>query len=724
MKLNTTPDSIAEYGGVKGVSEFRIRNSAKAFGILSSGLYANKIRAIIRELSCNAYDSHVAAGKKEVPFDIHLPTTFAAYFAIRDYGTGLDHQEVIDIYTTYFESTKTESNDFVGALGLGSKSPFSYTENFTVTAFKDGKKNVYSAFINEAGVPSVAIMSESDTDEPNGVEVRFAVDNQRDFYQFQHEAVYVLQFFTTKPNMTGQSITIPSLEYYKKDLVPGVHQREESSSRHGERNRAIMGNIAYPIELPDEDDDFSNDFNGLKEIDRAGLDLEFEIGEVDFQASREGLSYDKRTVAAIKAKYQELADAMAGIIENEVKAFKNEWERAEFVVNRSNHNMWRLAIRSYLTDNPCPLVVASPYGYGFTFQPLEISKTWLADECNIALKILERDPSGWGSDVVVRDSTGTAMDAKGNYRLRHDATFFMPNPEMKRIVSRTKYHLRNTDDKRFDHSRTTHLVMMTPVVGEKEMNLKKFYKALYNPPATFKMKVDDLLEIPTINSPNYTSRKISAVSLAYDRYGSDLTWSQMEEFSPADMDDNETYYYFQLVGYKAYDANGKEFDGKQLFRLARDAGMSKAKIYGIRKHDHDTVENAKNWKRFEEYVREEFDKVNSDSFITNSTPGRSYYSRDEEVCVEDVQGLDPKSPYRKFVDRVTAARTCDIHGYKALAAFFGVTVNAEDMRTEAAKYVSEITERYPLIKYISSRKDKFREALAGYVKLVDKELGV
>ena len=145
MILSNAPVNEAIVSNVAEVGEFRIRNSAKAFSILSSGLYANKIRAIIRELSCNAVDSHTAAGKADVPFDVHLPNQLEPYFAIRDYGTGLNHDQVTNIYTTYFESTKTNSNAFIGALGLGSKSPFSYTDNFTVTAIRDGIKGIYSA---------------------------------------------------------------------------------------------------------------------------------------------------------------------------------------------------------------------------------------------------------------------------------------------------------------------------------------------------------------------------------------------------------------------------------------------------------------------------------------------------------------------------------------------------------------------------------------------------
>jgi hypothetical protein len=89
MQLLSTVKNEAVLSNVGEIGEFRIRNSAKAFSILSSGLYANKVRAIIRELSCNAIDSHTAAGKADTPFDVHLPNSLEPWFAIRDYGTGL-----------------------------------------------------------------------------------------------------------------------------------------------------------------------------------------------------------------------------------------------------------------------------------------------------------------------------------------------------------------------------------------------------------------------------------------------------------------------------------------------------------------------------------------------------------------------------------------------------------------------------------------------------------
>src|SRR5690242_6346040 len=103
-------------------SNFRIKASKKAFEILSNGLYSHKIKAVVRELSTNAADSHAAAGKGDVPFKVHLPNNLEPYFYVKDEGVGLSPEQVNTIYTTYFESDKIESNDFTGCLGLGSKS--------------------------------------------------------------------------------------------------------------------------------------------------------------------------------------------------------------------------------------------------------------------------------------------------------------------------------------------------------------------------------------------------------------------------------------------------------------------------------------------------------------------------------------------------------------------------------------------------------------------------
>ena len=146
---------------------FSIKNSPVAFEILSSKLYSDANMAVVRELLCNAYDSHKACGKQDVPIHVQLPSYLNKNFIIRDYGLGLSKEDVIDLYTTFFHSTKADSNDFTGCFGLGSKTPFSYTDAFTVTSYWNGTKYSFVA-AKKDGYPNIYCINEEDTDECNG----------------------------------------------------------------------------------------------------------------------------------------------------------------------------------------------------------------------------------------------------------------------------------------------------------------------------------------------------------------------------------------------------------------------------------------------------------------------------------------------------------------------------------------------------------------------------
>ena len=130
MKINTE-STITKSNAIGATTEFKIKTSATAFKILSEGLYSNKIGSMVRELICNAYDAHCAAGTKDTPIDVELPMVTNPLFRIRDYGTGLSEDDMRTIYTTYFDSTKNNDNKYIGGFGLGSKTPLCYnTEQF------------------------------------------------------------------------------------------------------------------------------------------------------------------------------------------------------------------------------------------------------------------------------------------------------------------------------------------------------------------------------------------------------------------------------------------------------------------------------------------------------------------------------------------------------------------------------------------------------------------
>ena len=92
MQVKTNPNVVSNT--LSNTTQYSIKASAKAFNILSDGLYSDKIAAPIRELATNAYDAHVANDNINTPFDVHLPSVAEPWFAIRDYGIGMSKQEL------------------------------------------------------------------------------------------------------------------------------------------------------------------------------------------------------------------------------------------------------------------------------------------------------------------------------------------------------------------------------------------------------------------------------------------------------------------------------------------------------------------------------------------------------------------------------------------------------------------------------------------------------
>lgn len=705
MIINSAPENIATLGNVAQVSEFRIRNSAKAFGILSSGLYANKIRAIIRELGCNAVDSHVAAKRTDVPFDVHLPTQLRPHFAIRDYGTGLSHEEVVNIYTTYFESTKTQSNDFIGALGLGSKSPFSYTDNFTVIAIKDGIKGVYSAFINEHGVPSVAVMSSGPTDEPAGVEVKFAVTESNDFYKFIKEASSVFAYFPVKPNFTGAEVTVDEIKYKAENIVPGVSQRDSS---RGGRNRAIMGNIAYPIEMP------HGHLAHLEYIEDNALDFYFNIGEIEFQASREGLQYTAATVAAIKSKYKELADALTDKFAAEAEAIPNLWDRAQFVEKRGHDGMWRTAALQYVTKSKIPfLKVSGNYIYR---NDIEYEGKELADKFNIKPRMFVTRsswPNRSASELEPRYGNKYVIEYRGNM-------YFVNNPESKKIWEQSKYHFKTAVK-----DEDTYVWVLYPADPAKPMNVKAFMKAIHNPPADRLLEIDQLTKRERVKKEK-TDRKINLLTLHIERrYRIECTW-QPVTVSPADMDPAVINYYVPIKGYQAFNKAGKEINIKDYYIdmiESRKSSFHNFKVYGVRKDDLELVQSLPNWVLLDDFLDQELGLISKKDYmgiVVQKLDRNNYRMYSHKKLLDK---LDAKSPFRLFADGVGKIDGDQLHKLENLIKVFAPSVNLEQLRKEAEEDFVKIQQRYPMLKHLRGG-DYDEPAVVEYIQFVDQHKGM
>jgi hypothetical protein len=702
MILTKQVENEAILSNVGATTDFKIKATAKSFRILADGLYSNKIRAVIRELSCNAYDSHVAAGKTETPFDVHLPNALESYFAIRDYGVGLSDNEVTNIFTTFFESTKTGSNDFVGALGLGSKSPFSYTDNFTVTAIKNGIKGVYTAFINDYGVPSIALMAQEKSTDPSGVEIRFAVEKLHDFNTFCDEAVYVYRTFKHRPVVSGSSrFKFSDFVYETSNIVPGVHSAKVYTSV------AVMGNIGYPINIPDSDKSLNE---GLRGLLHCGLIIEFAIGELDFQASREGLSYIPQTINAIKSKLETLNQQLTVHVAAEADQIENLWERAYYLVQKGDKPLWQAAVAQYITNSNLDMFQTfngrSLYGREF-----KITFDDLVSRYNINVKAFESNNHKCSARGIsrVHNANTKEYDDAWNF-IVHSSIKFVIQDTKTGALARAKNHYRKLQESNI-------VFVLAPADKTKPMKLCDFFEAISNPPKSQICFAGDLDEKPRKAG---MARDVSIMTLEHrggrGRNSDDQVWraqGTLDQFS-----DTETYYYLPIKGFGSL---GKVGNVKSLCHNLYQAEML-VTIFGVRKADLEQVKLLKNWINLDEYVETELKKLGNEN-VTGLVKSAIDFSEVYKYNVFSKVNID--SPYLKLYKEFKDVKKVDTRVQQAtqwLCDQYNVKTNKNiDITATIDKYKQEVRElnsKYPMLKYVSGYSTP-EQVVADYINMID-----
>ena len=172
-------------------------NQISAFFLLSSTLYKEPYRAIIRELVSNAIDASKAANEAK-PVILHIPSSSSVHddFYVQDFGIGMTLEHVINIYGNYFSSSKQNDSKSIGGFGLGGKTPFIYVKDkadgfkLETTSPEDGVRRtfVFKMQTNQYGGLQPVYSYLENLDEVDsltkGTKVSFKLDNMTDIVHF------------------------------------------------------------------------------------------------------------------------------------------------------------------------------------------------------------------------------------------------------------------------------------------------------------------------------------------------------------------------------------------------------------------------------------------------------------------------------------------------------------------------------------------------------------
>ncbi len=361
MKVGSNTANTLITNNTSKRNTFAINATGRAFSILSDALYQHKVKAVVREIGCNAYDAHIDAGTTATPFLVTLPCKEDPHFTVRDFGIGLAEDKFVEIYTTYFGSSKADSNDHTGGLGLGSKTPFIMSKSFTVHSYYNGTDYMWHSFVNDNGEPDVMMLHSKPTTEPNGLKVIVPIgqgmsDTEKTalFRDFKSEAEEVYRWFDTPPTVTvnGAPVIIkPRLHdakiNYQSIKLTGVentsvyYHGEQAKTQQGSVILVKMGNVVYPYNLKD-----------VKSLDRFGgnivqtqriidyvtgsgrlnptnypLVIEVGMGDVDIAPSRETLSLNNTTELTIINALVRFIDMFFAKVQHGIDNAKSTFEK-------------------------------------------------------------------------------------------------------------------------------------------------------------------------------------------------------------------------------------------------------------------------------------------------------------------------------------------------------------------------------------------------------------
>lgn len=304
MRPNHVP-TVHNSGTVTEDVKLSLDASATAHLIsVLTNLYSDPMLAVIREYSTNALDAQIEAGVS-APIEVTLPTSSNLFFRVKDHGIGLSVDGLREVYALYGRSTKRDSDEVNGILGLGCKSALTYAPSYNVTAVKGGVKTLATIVKGDDGVGVIRIIDTVSTTEANGVEVSIPV-RQYDVTSFRTKAAEFYRYW--RPGTVLIDGKLPESIFDDEKAIwidPDV-----ALVRGMYGCIVVQHNVAYHVRR-----------GRLGDLD--GIVAFVPSGSVNFTPSREDLHYTARTNDTLSTLAEYVEDGLARTVERELEGKSN-----------------------------------------------------------------------------------------------------------------------------------------------------------------------------------------------------------------------------------------------------------------------------------------------------------------------------------------------------------------------------------------------------------------
>ena len=473
-----------------------------------------------------------------------------------------------------------------------------------------------------------------------------------------------------------------------------------------------MGNIAYPLDnVPEAEKHFGE----LASLFNCGLVLEFGIGDLDFAASREQLSYIPLTINSIRTKLEQLNANLAAHLAVKADAIADEWERADFLCTEFQTRLYKAAVKKYVADTKFPLFDPDSY-HGKKSFTLEVP----------ALTTRGLEIKGFRLSSGVGSRLGESSTYINNVHVR---TMTIPveknivivlNDLKTGCVARARYHYGQ------DHSRSnTNIYCVSHTNADlavRQLEYDALIKELHTPPTIVKASELSIKE----RSKPLSTTGIATIAVKNNKragHQDSYTWEPYR-FT---IDENETYYYVTLCNHESINPDGTPFNMFYIKALMDECGIKEIadiKIFGVRKNRIKEIKELENWVWIEDILKEETAKV-TDEHIASLVASEMLDSYSNRVYTNKnvAKRVGPDSDYAKYVTVVGGIKRANgnVSQLTNLCSKYGKSIQVEVVKNNIQNAKDNLYKKYPLLKYFRDTSEVKEAEMADYIKLVDKQ---
>lgn len=290
---------------------FSIKNISNIFELLRKSMYNDKPTAVAREIISNAIDANIESGTDKKIL-IKFPTKLDQIFSVQDFGIGIDKERMLCL-TAFGASTKVNTNKQIGGYGLGIKSPWSISDQFTITTITGGIKYKYLCYLDDVGYGKAKELFAIPTDEASGTTIEIPVTNADYIDRIKRQTELFWLCNPDKITMDNE----PELNIYDtlqhrvalRGFLPSNYHVFHWQ-KYGFGNRIIVLNGYVPYIINHNITEFR-----LEKV--CTFVIKYDIGVLDIPATREAISEttkNNRIIGKIIPKIKKAADNLRSFL--------------------------------------------------------------------------------------------------------------------------------------------------------------------------------------------------------------------------------------------------------------------------------------------------------------------------------------------------------------------------------------------------------------------------